>query len=226
MDKIMSFVNDLSLEKYMPKLDNVLDRMQWLIEWAVKVGPICILALGLIYMLLPPKEANRYFGFRTYFGMGSISAWFFTQRVSGALMTIVGLSLYLIANSAVKTFGSMDIMEMSEKAIDLMKGQVISLLVIYVVMFLLTFVMFNRKGVCRFPGIKNTLIGKLIPDEPAPKKKRILVKAKAAPKAIEEAPAGEEIPEEASEEEAPVEYERQGEQVITVDDIVIEGLDE
>ena len=235
MDKLMSLFDNFSLEKYIPKLDSVLDGVHWLIEWGVKIGPICILVLGLIYMLIPPKEANRYFGFRTYFGMGSISAWLFTQRVAGFLMTVVGLSLYLIANGAVKSFGSMELMDMSEKALDLIKTQIIAALVIYIFMFLLTFVMFNRNGVCRFPGIKNTIIGKLIPNEPTPKKKKNSKKKKATPvkKVTEEIASEEAVAEEAAseeviseEEDLSLEYERQGEQVITADDIVIEGLDE
>ena len=233
MDKIMNFIDEVSLEKLVPEIDSILDCILWLMQWAVKLGPICILVLGLIYMLLPPKEANRYFGFRTYFGMGSISAWLFTQRVAGAVMTLTGLVLYLLANNAAKTFAGMDQMEVTEKAIGLLKGQIIAILVIYVVMFLLTFVMFKRNGACRFPGIKNTIVGKLIPDEPVPKKKK-----KSKKKSASKAKPKKEIPEEATpeeayeeaeqeaEEEIPVEYERQGEQVITADDIVIEGLDE
>ena len=119
-------------------------------------------------------------------------------------------------------------MAMSEKALALIKTQIIAALVIYVVMFLLTLVMFNRKGVCRFPGIKNTIIGKLIPNEPTAKKKKAKRPQKTPEAATsEEEDSLEEIPEEAlAEEETAVEYERQGEQVITVDDIVIEGLDE
>lgn len=230
MDKIMSFIENLSIEKYIPKLDSVLDGIYWLIEWAVKLGPLCILVLGLIYMLIPPKEANRYFGFRTYFGMGSISAWLFTQRVSGFLMTVVGLILFLTAKGAVKAFDTMELMAMSEKALDLIKSQIIAALIIYVFMFLLTFVMFNHKGECRFPGIKNTIIGKLIPDESVPKKKKNYSKksgnkkkAKPAEKVTEEITAEEVLSEE---EDISLDYERQGEQVITADDIVIEGLDE
>ena len=100
MDKIMNFIDKVSLEKILPKIDSILDVILWLMQWAVKLGPLCILVLGLIYMLIPPKEANRYFGYRTYFGMGSISAWLFTQRVAGALMTLTGLVLYLMAKKA------------------------------------------------------------------------------------------------------------------------------
>lgn len=239
MDKIMSFIDNLSIEKYIPKLDSVLDGIHWLIEWGVKIGPLCILVLGLIYMLIPPKEANRFFGFRTYFGMGSIPAWLFTQRVAGFLMTVVGLILFLGAKGAVKSFSNMELMAMSEKALDLIKTQIIAALIIYVFMFLLTLVMFNHKGECRFPGIKKTIIGKLIPDEPVPKKKKnyskkstskkTSSKKKAAPvtEVTKEITAEEALAEEviSEKDDLSLEYERQGEQVITADDIVIEGLD-
>ena len=233
MDKIISFFDKSSLDKILPKLDSVIDVMQKMMQWAIKLGPICILVLGLIYLLIPPKEANRHFGFRTYFGMGSIPAWLFTQRVSGTLMSVVGLCLYLTANKAAKAFVSMDFMEITEKALAIMKVQIISALVIYVFMFLLTAVMFNRKGVCRFAGIRNTAFGRLlVPDDPSlmPKKKRINFTSKQTPAEAVPAAAQESIPEDTrytdvAEEEA-VEYERQGEQVITADDIVIEGLDE
>lgn len=214
MDKIMDLLNNFSLEKYMPKLDSVMDLTQKAIELAVRIGPFCILLLGLIYLLIPPKEANRHFGFRTYFGMGSIPAWQFTQRVSGAIMTVVGLILFFIAKGAVKDFAGMDLMEMSEKAFSLIKGQIICALVIYVFMFLLTAVMFDRKGVYRFRKDGSSKLAKILSVEPAGRKN------------ITATPVRETAEEVLPEEEIPVEYERQGEQVITVDDIVIEGLDE
>ncbi len=211
MEKITELLNKVEdLGKLVPELDKVTGWVQWLIALAVRIGPICILVLGLIYLLIPPKEANRVAGYRTYFGMGSVEAWMFTQRVSGAIMTVVGLILTLVARSAVKKFDGMDLMAMAEKAFDLIKVQVILALVIYIFMFVLTAVMFDRKGYRRF-GSKNR----------KPSKK----KAQAAQMAE---PVQEELPQEEymDEELVPqVEYERQGEQVITADDIVIEGLD-
>ena len=214
MDKIMDLLNNISLEKYIPKLDSVLDLTQKAIELAVRIGPLCILVLGLIYLLIPPREATRHFGFRTYFGMGSIPAWQFTQRVAGMIMTLVGLILLLIAKGAVKNFAGMDLMQMSEKAFALIKTQIIWALIIYVFMFLLTAVMFDRKGNFRLRKPENSKLDFLFSDDPVLYK---ILNAKSSRKAPEE---------EIVEEEIPVEYERQGEQVITVDDIVIEGLDE
>ena len=166
MDKIMDLLNNISLEKYIPKLDSVLDLTQKAIELAVRIGPLCILVLGLIYLLIPPREANRHFGFRTYFGMGSIPAWQFTQRVAGMIMTLVGLILLLIAKGAVKNFAGMDLMQMSEKAFALIKTQIIWALIIYVFMFLLTAVMFDRKGNFRLRKPENSKLDFLFSDDP------------------------------------------------------------
>lgn len=206
MEKITELLDKLEdLGKLIPKLDTVEGWVQWLIAFAVRVGPVCILVLGLIYLLIPPKEANHKAGYRTYFGMGSVMAWRFTQRIAGALMTLTGLILTIIAYKAVGKFADLSLMEMAEKAFSLIKVQVICALVIYIFMFLLTAIMFNRKGERRFG-------------------KKEAVPAEKAPKQLpEETP--EALPEETPEEELPVEYEKQGEQVITADDIVIEGLD-
>lgn len=203
MEKITELLNSLDdLGKLLPKLDTVTDWVQWLISLSVRIGPLCILVLGLIYLLIPPKEANHVAGYRTYFGMGSVKAWRFTQRIAGAIMTVTGLVLTIIAYSNVKKFADMDLMEMGEKAFSLIKTQVICALVIYVFMFLLTAVLFNRKGNPRF-GKKEAKVPQTVP----------------APRETEETEQ-EELPQ-----ELPVEYEKQGEQVITADDIVIEGLD-
>lgn len=222
MEKITELLNSLEdLGKYIPKLDTLMGWVQWLISLAVRVGPICILALGIIYLLIPPKEANHKAGYRTYFGMGSVMAWRFTQLVAGILMTLTGLILTLIAYSTVKKLATMDLMTMAETALNTIKVQVICALVIYVFMFLLTAIMFDRKGNRRFAGRENSLLDKL-----APKEKPVEVPAEEEeeypPQEQEEYPQEDDPQEEA----APVvQYERQGEQVITADDIVIEGLD-
>ena len=232
MDKIMDIMNNLgNLEKFIPKLEDLMGWVQKLISLSVRVGPVCILVLGLIYMLIPPKEANRYFGYRTYFGMGSILAWRFTQRVSGVLMSVIGLILTIIAFATVGRFDGMDNMEMTELAFRCIKGQVICMIFIWIFMFALTTVMFDRNGYRRFRFQTNTILDKYFyldledMDPPA--------EGGQDEEYTEEAYENEEAEEEYSDaysEEYPTEeyqeYEQQGEQVITVDDIVIEDLDE
>lgn len=201
MEKITELFNKLGdLGQLVPELDKVTGWVQWLLSLAVRIGPVCILVLGLIHLLIPPKEANHKAGYRTYFGMGSVEAWMFTQRVSGAVMTLMGLILTVIAFIAVKKFSGMDLMAMGQKAFNLIKFQAVCALVIYVGMFLLTAIVFDRNGNRRFGGKKEAFVPAQIPEE----------------EAQEISVPGQELP---------VEYEKQGEQVITADDIVIEGLD-
>ena len=203
MEKITELLNNFSLEKYIPKLDTLMGWVQWLISLAIRVGPICILVLGLIYLLIPPKEANWKAGYRTYFGMGSVMAWNFTQRVAGILMIPTGLLLTVIAYAKIGKFSDYDLMTMAQEAFGAIKFQVVCALIIYIFMFVLTAVMFTRNGDCRFPAIITTPIGKLL------FKDEVLetVNVQRQPVAVPEP-----------------EFEVQGEQVITADDIVIEDL--
>lgn len=213
MEKITELLDNLDkLGELIPELDTLLGWTQFLTSLAVRIGPLCILVLGLIYLLIPPKEANRKAGFRTYFGMGSVMAWRFTQFVSGILMTVLGIILTVIAFSVVIKFAGLDPMQMAEAAFNCIKWQIICALAVYVFMMLFTAVLFTRKGNPRFhmPFLEHF--------KEKPRRKR--------EKSLKEAPVPEQIPETVpAESESVKTYEVQGEQVITADDIVIEGLD-
>ena len=213
MEKITELLNTFSLEKYIPKLDTLMGWVQWLVSLALRVGPICILVLGLIYLLIPPKEANRKAGFRTYFGMGSVIAWNVTQRLAGILMIPMGLILTIIAYKRIGEFSGYDMMTMANVAFQMVKTQVICALVIYVFMFLLTAVLFDRKGDCRFGEKCSLLLEKLVP-------KKVLAEVYVKEPLPAEA---EEVPME--EESSNPAFEKQGEQAITANDIVIEDIE-
>ena len=213
MEKITELLNNFSLEKYIPKLDTLMGWIQWLVSLAVRLGPICILVLGIIYFLIPPKEANRKAGFRTYFGMGSVIAWNVTQRLAGILMIPTGLILTIIAYKRIGEFSGYDMMTMANVAFQMVKTQVICALVIYVFMFLLTAVLFDRKGDCRFGEKCSLLLEKLVP-------KKVLAEVyvkEPLPAEAEEVPMEEESSDPA--------FEKQGEQAITANDIVIEDIE-
>ena len=229
MEKIIDLLNNIDkLGEKIPKLDSVMDWSLKLTTLAVRVGPLCILFLGLIYLLIPPREANRKAGYRTVFGMGSVAAWRFTQLTSGVLMTIVGLILTISSKALVKELPQMEPSAMMDAAMSCIKVQVICALVIFVFMFILTALMFTYNGDFRFPILRGTLLEKVLFEErPFLMIIRYFCKKnqkqrRPKPMNLEETMTADEAPE-AVEEPQP-EYERQGEQVITADDIVIEGL--
>ena len=223
MEKITEILDKLDLAKFVPELDKLLELALKATRFAVRVGPMCILLLGIIYLFLHPNEANHKAGYRTFFGMGSVHAWRFTQRVSGFIMILVGLFLNGSAKKAAEGFSIQNSDEMISQAIDLIKVQLLWAVIILVFMALLTTVMFNAKGKCRFKRLEHTGLYKILTCNVPKTVKRLL---RAQKKEQHARPKKEVLPiEETPVEEEPEEnvvYERQGEQSITADDIVIE----
>lgn len=89
MDNAITSLMDLII----PALGALLSDLRTWLTVAVLLGPILLLVIGLLYFFLPPKEANHKFGYRTYFGMGSIQAWRFTQWLAGLVWGVLGIGL-------------------------------------------------------------------------------------------------------------------------------------
>lgn len=82
----------------------------------VLAGPVCLLVLGLMYLFVSPKEANHRFGYRCYFGMGSVEAWQFTQRLAGIVWTALGAVLLVAMVVRCWNFGSLGGYDMAASA--------------------------------------------------------------------------------------------------------------
>ena len=96
MEKITALLDGFSLDNIIPPLDTMLGKVEMIVRLAIIIGPLVMLVLGLIYLFRPTKVANRHFGFRTYFGMGSVEAWRFTQKLAGLLWSALGGFLFLV----------------------------------------------------------------------------------------------------------------------------------
>ena len=107
----------------LPELDTIMGKIEFLMRIAVVVGPVVLLVMGLLYLLVSPKEANHYLGYRCYFGMGSISAWRFSQRLAGIVWTLLGLVLTAVMILISNGFRGMEIMDMVWKAVRCMLWQ-------------------------------------------------------------------------------------------------------
>ena len=93
---IKSVMDGFDPASLLPDLSKVFGSLVGVCRVAVMIGPIITLILGLAYLFLAPKEANYYFGYRTAFGMGSVSAWRHTQRLAGLVFGILGLVLTIL----------------------------------------------------------------------------------------------------------------------------------
>ena len=116
MNSITAFFDEIDLTKLVPELDTLLGKLQAVASWALMIGPIVMLVFGLWYFFMPPKEANHRVGFRTWFGMGSVEAWQFTQRLAGIVWGGLGIVLTVMAIIVSLTFGGKDAMQVATTA--------------------------------------------------------------------------------------------------------------
>lgn len=146
MEKITAFFDSIDLAKLVPELDTLLGKVQTITTIALLIGPILMLAFGLWFFFLPPKEANHQAGFRTWFGMGSVAAWRFTQRLAGIVWGGLGLILTIIMGIISMTFGSKDIMGIVNTAFVALIWQVGLALISYLVICVIVTICFDSKG--------------------------------------------------------------------------------
>ncbi len=125
MNKITELMDKLDPSKLVPELDGLLGKAGSIAGWAVMIGPLLLLALGLIYFFKAPKEANHSFGFRTYFGMGSIEAWRYTQRLAGLVFGVLGILLTVVMGIICLTWGGKDTLQVLDKATQCLVWEVI-----------------------------------------------------------------------------------------------------
>ena len=117
IDDLKKVLEGSDLSAVLPDLSKIVDSLAPIMKIALMAGPIILLALGLMYLFVAPKEANYTFGYRCYFGMGSVNAWRYTQRLAGILFTGVGLILTLVMFGVTAGFREMDVMDMLWKAV-------------------------------------------------------------------------------------------------------------
>ena len=116
IDSIKELMDAFDPASLLPEMEGIFNLVTTVCRIAVLVGPIILLALGLAYLFFAPREANYYFGYRCYFGMGSVEAWRFTQRLAGIVLGVLGLILTGVMLVMSAGFPGMAAMDMVWKA--------------------------------------------------------------------------------------------------------------
>ena len=146
IDSIKALLDGVDPAALLPELSEVFDSLAPLCRLAVMVGPVVLLLLGLSYLLLSPKEANYYLGYRCYFGMGSEYAWRFTQRLAGWLFTGTGLALTVVMFTISAGFSTMPLQDMVWKAASCLLVELIASVLLILTVNLSAAFRFDRKG--------------------------------------------------------------------------------
>lgn len=137
---------DLDLSKFVPEMPAFLGGLRALLVLAILIGPILLVTLGAMYLLRPAPEANFKYGFRTYFGMGSIEAWRFSQKIGGLAFGGLGAVLLLVMFIVVLTFFKKDLFQIANTAIVCLIWQAILALIARITVSILCCVYFDRNG--------------------------------------------------------------------------------
>ena len=146
IESIKSLMDGFDPAALLPDLSDLFGSLATLCRFAVMIGPVVLLILGLAYLFLSPKEANYYFGYRCYFGMGSEEAWRFTQRIAGMLFGGVGLILTIVMFLISGGFAEMEVTDMVWKAAGCLAWQAIIAIVLTLLVNFLAFFFFDAKG--------------------------------------------------------------------------------
>lgn len=138
------------LEDLLPELNPLLDKSAGLARMLMLAGPFVILGLGLYYFLSAPREANYRSGYRCYWGMGSVEAWRYTQKLAGAVWCVLGLGLAIWMAIAGAGMAGMAVMDAMLKMAVYILWQALALLASRVLISFLVFLRYDAKGVRRY----------------------------------------------------------------------------
>ncbi len=111
MDAITSLF-DFDMTGLVPSLGALTGLLKTFTFVALLIGPALMLIFGYLYLKHPTAEANRKFGFRIFFGMGSVEAWRYTQKLAGLVFGGLGLVLTaaMLIVAIISLFLSLDAM--------------------------------------------------------------------------------------------------------------------
>ena len=146
IESIKAVLDGFDPATLLPDLSKVFDTLAPVCRFAVLIGPVVLLLLGLSYLILSPKEANHYLGYRCYFGMGSEYAWRFTQRLAGFLFTGTGLVLTVVMFAISASFPYMQLTEMVWRAFSCLLVELAAAILLVLIVNLTAAFRFDRKG--------------------------------------------------------------------------------
>ena len=146
IDDLKTLLDEFDPATLLPELDTIMGKIELITKVAVLVGPIVLLVMGILYLIASPKEANYYFGYRCFFGMGSVDAWRFTQRLAGIVWALLGLIMGGVMLLISGGFHELEIMDMVWKGVRCVAWEAVIVAVSCLVINLLVAIRFDAKG--------------------------------------------------------------------------------
>ena len=149
MEFFVNLLSDFDPEALLPQLDTMLGKVELLARIAVLIGPAVLLVLGLMYLLVPPREANHTFGYRFFWGMSSVESWRFTQKTAGITWSVLGAILCGVMYFLTTGFRGKEMIEMLMLAVQCILWELGLVAVSGLIIDILVIVKFDSKGISR-----------------------------------------------------------------------------
>ena len=144
IENIKQLMDGLDLAALFPEIESVLDLVAVAARFLLLIGPFVLLALGLFYFLGAPKEANYQSGYRCYWGMGSVMAWQFTQRLAGSLYAISGIGLVVAMAILGASLHGCELMTMLLRTVRYIAIQAVTVLIVRIIINLTVTLRYDR----------------------------------------------------------------------------------
>ena len=146
IESIKAMMDGFDPAALLPDLARLFDSLAPICRLAVMIGPLVLLVLGFCYLFLSPREANYYFGYRCYFGMGSEYAWRFSQRLAGLLFGAIGVILTIVMFIITGRFAYMEVNAMVWQALKCLLAEAVLALLAVLTVNISSALRFDRKG--------------------------------------------------------------------------------
>ena len=135
---------------FLPDPAMLLEKLTPVLGVLLMAGPLLMVIMGLLYRFAAPSEANHHFGYRCYFGMGSVQAWRFTQRLAGTTWIVLGVILGAAMVIAKRTaLTGLEPMDLLLRAVVCILCQVGVLLIATIAIRVVVACTFDRHGIRR-----------------------------------------------------------------------------
>lgn len=141
--------SELNLGVLLPDLSTFMGWIELVLRVAVMAGPILLLGFGLVYLLAPPKEANYGLGYRFWWGMASLEAWTFTQRIAGMVWSAMGAVLTIVMALICSGFRDLDPMDMVWRAVYCLIAELILVAAACIAINVVVMKKFDKDGFAR-----------------------------------------------------------------------------
>ncbi len=146
LNNIKDWLDSIQLENLLPDLHNFESGVLSATRLALLLGPLVVLGLGVFYLTAAPGEANHTVGYRCWFGMGSVRAWRFTQKLAGGIFILLGLILSVLAAVRAASLNELELMDAMLLTGKSILRQAVAVFAAVVCINGIVFARFDRKG--------------------------------------------------------------------------------